>query len=204
VTVLEFGVSNAKQAANHSHCNLSFLHIEDFTMHYSPLRVTALFGLAWLAGCATTLTPPDVPVAILPANDQSLVLEALATGVQIYECSRKADSTYEWIFTAPEASLFTGTGRSLGKHYAGPTWESNDGSTVVGEVKTRDPGPNPTAIPWLLLNAKTTTGTGAFTRIRSVQRVATVGGLAPVEACTANNLKQRARVPYTATYYFYH
>src|SRR5437016_7647191 len=29
------------------------------------------------------------------------------------------------------------SGRSLGKHYAGPTWESVDGSTVVGEAKAR-------------------------------------------------------------------
>jgi hypothetical protein len=177
--------------------------MEDFTMHYSLLQATAFFGLAMFAGCATTLTPPDVPAAIRAPNDQSLVLEALATGVQIYECSRRADSTYEWSFKAPEALLFTGSGQSLGKHYGGPTWESNDGSTVVAAVKTRDPGPDSTAIPWLLLNAKTNTGSGAFTRIKSIQRVATVGGLAPVEACTANSLKQVARVPYTATYYFY-
>jgi hypothetical protein len=33
--------------------------------------------------------------------------------------------------------------------------------------------------------------------------VATVGGAAPSQACTGSNLGQVARVPYTATYYFY-
>jgi hypothetical protein len=132
-----------------------------------------------------------------------LYLEALATGVQIYECSQKPDSSYEWAFKSPEASLADRSGRSLGKHYAGPTWESTDGSTVVGEAKAKDPGPKPSAIPWLLLTAKANTGAGTFSAAKSVQRLATEGGLAPKEACTGANLKQVARVPYTATYYFY-
>lgn len=134
-----------------------------------------------------------------------MFLEALASGVQIYECAPKADqpATYEWAFRAPEASLADRQGRPLGKHYAGPTWESNDGSTVVGEVKARDPGPIPTAIPWLLLNAKATAGTGVFGATKSIQRVKTVGGLAPTQPCSATNATQSARVPYTASYYFY-
>ncbi|MBB3175660.1 hypothetical protein FHW64_000043 [Variovorax sp. Sphag1AA] len=31
----------------------------------------------------------------------------------------------------------------------------------------------------------------------------TVGGLAPAERCNATNAAQIARMPYTATYYFY-
>src|SRR5882672_11616601 len=77
------------------------------------------------------ITIPDVPAAIRPPAGQTVYLEALATGVQIYECSRKGDSAYEWAFKAPEAALANRSGKSLGKHYAGPTWESTDGSTVV-------------------------------------------------------------------------
>jgi len=47
-------------------------------------------------------------------------------------------------------------GNKIAKHYAGTTWESNDGSKVVGEVKAKDNGPDPNAIPWLLLSAKST------------------------------------------------
>ena len=164
-----------------------------------------LMALAVLAECAAAqpLAPPEVPAALRAPAGQSLYLEALAKGVQIYECSRKGDSAYEWAFKAPEASLADRSGRSLGNHYGGPTWEAGDGSAVVGEVKARDPGPKPSAIPWLLLSAKANTGSGTFASAKSIQRVATEGGLAPAEPCTGNKLKQVARVPYTATYYFY-
>jgi Protein of unknown function (DUF3455) len=174
-------------------------------MRLPHLRVMTFPALAIRAACAATqsLPPPEVPAGLRPPAGQSLYLEALATGVQIYECSQKPGSAYEWVFKAPEASLADRSGRSLGKHYAGPTWESNDGSTVVGELKAKDPGPKPSAIPWLLLAAKANTGPGILAEAKSIQRLATDGGLAPGEACTEANLKQVARVPYTATYYFY-
>jgi hypothetical protein len=172
----------------------------------SPRSITTVFLSTFImTGCASQqLVPPEVPSALQPPAGQSLYIEALATGVQIYECSQKADSTYEWIFKAPEASLVSRAGKPLGKHYAGPTWESVDGSTVVGEVKAKDPGPKTSAVPWLLLTAKANTGSGMFGAAKSIQRIATVGGIAPTEACMSSNVKQIARVPYTATYYFYH
>jgi hypothetical protein len=167
---------------------------------------TALHSAVLLAaGCATAPAPPEVPASLRPPAGQVLFLEALASGVQIYECAPKADqpSAYEWTFRAPEAPLVDRRGGSLGKHYAGPTWESADGSSVVGEVKARDPGPVPSAIPWLLLNAKSTAGAGVFGATKSIQRVQTAGGLAPAQPCGAANARQSVRVPYTATYYFY-
>ncbi len=174
-------------------------------MRFPRLAVMTIPAFAIAAGCATAqpLASPEVPAALRPPAGQTLYLEALATGVQIYECSQKTDSSYEWAFKAPEASLADRSGHSLGKHYGGPTWESSDGSTVVGEVKAKDSGPRPSAIPWLLLAAKANNGSGTFAAAKSIQRAATAGGLAPAEACTGANLKQVARVPYTATYYFY-
>jgi Protein of unknown function (DUF3455) len=169
----------------------------------------ALLAVVILAaiGCAgsPTIAPPEVPPNLRPPATEVLFLEARASGVQIYECAPKAgqQATYEWTFRAPEAALVDHSGRSLGKHYAGPTWESNDGSSVVGELKARDPGPSRTAVPWLLLAAKTTAGTGVFSATASIQRVQTAGGVAPSAACSASNAAEVARVPYTATYYFY-
>jgi Protein of unknown function (DUF3455) len=172
------------------------------------LPSTQLVVAAISAGCASSVTvaPPDVPASLRAPAGQTVFIEARATGVQIYECAPKADqpSAFEWTFRAPEAALVDRAGRSIGKHYAGPTWESVDGSTVVGDVKARDPGPDKLAIPWLLLSAKSTTGTGPLSQTQSVQRVQTVGGIAPSESCSAANVKQVARVPYTASYYFYH
>lgn len=169
------------------------------------IHAAAVPAAIFLAGCAAVSAPsaPATPAALRPPADQVLQFEALAAGVQIYECSRKADATHEWVFKAPEATLASRSGQSLGRHYAGPTWESPDGSTVVGEVKGRDAGPDPSAIPWLLLTAKKNTGAGTFGTTRSIQRVATRGGVAPSTACDATQVGQMARVPYTATYYFY-
>jgi hypothetical protein len=42
-----------------------------------------------------------------------------------------------------------------------------------------------------------------FSAVKSIQRVATSGGIAPIEPCTAANVGQVAAVPYTASYFFY-
>ena len=168
----------------------------------------SLSAAVLVAGCATsptTLGTPAAPAALRPPANQVLVLGARAVGVQIYECaaSRDQPGRFEWVFKSPEADLFDDTGRKVGKHYAGPTWEALDGSKVVGEVKARDDGPDPKAIPWLLLSAKSTAGSGVLNQIKSIQRLQTVDGKAPSTACSAANAQQVARVPYQANYYFY-
>ena len=138
-------------------------------------------------------------------STQVLSLQARATGVQIYECSisREDPKRAEWVFKAPEAELFNRAGEKVGRHYGGPTWESNDQSKVVGEVKARHEAQDPNAIPWLLLSAKSTSGSGVFARTRSIQRVDTVGGKAPADGCNEAQVGKIARVNYKATYYFY-
>ena len=172
------------------------------------VTMSAIAGTAaLLVGCAASQvgTAPVVPENLRAPAGQVLSLEAPATGVQIYECnSSKTDPTrFEWIFKAPEADLFDTAGRKIGKHYAGPTWESNDGSKVVGEVTARDDGPDTGAIPWLLLKAKSSSGGGVFGQTQSIQRVRTVGGKAPAQGCSREQAGKEARVAYKATYYFY-
>ena len=53
-------------------------------------------------------------------------------------------------------------------HFAGPTWQASDGSKVVGELVAKDAGPDPNAIPWLLLAAKSTQGPGVLARTVSI------------------------------------
>ena len=174
---------------------------------FSPLPGAFLLaaGCASGPGAGPAAVAPKVPASLQPPAGQPLVLEALASGVQIYECAARPDqpATWEWAFRAPEAVLTDRAGRVIGKHYAGPTWEASDGSRVVGEVQARDPGPDASASPWLLLRAKSVTGSGVFSQVKSIQRVATVGGVAPALPCGSGNAQQIARVPYTASYYFY-
>jgi hypothetical protein len=173
------------------------------TVPYTVKPVAVSFA-ALLAGCATPQLPVVPPSLAVPTS-QTLALQTTATGVQIYECAAARDSRtrFEWTFKAPEAELFDGAGTRIGKHYAGPTWESNDGSKVVGEVKGRDNGPDAAAIPWLLLSATSHSGSGVFSRVQTIQRLQTSGGKAPATGCSESQAGTLARVPYKATYYFY-
>jgi Protein of unknown function (DUF3455) len=161
--------------------------------------------VAFISGCASVGMAPVVPENLKAPATQTLAVVAQASGAQIYECNAgKTDSArFEWVFKAPEAELLDSGGKRIGKHYAGPTWESDDGSKVVGEVKARDDGPDVSAIPWLLLSAKSADGNGIFGKTQSIQRVNTVGGKAPADGCKQAQLGKSVRVAYRATYNFY-
>ncbi|MGH8315227.1 MAG: DUF3455 domain-containing protein [Steroidobacterales bacterium] len=164
----------------------------------------ALAVLVVMSGASFSFAA-NVPEGLKPSANETLSLQSKATGVQIYTCSARKDDPYryEWTFTAPEAELYALGGSRIGRHYGGPTWESNDGSKVVGEVKGRDRGPDANAIPWLLLTAKSSSGNGVFSGTTSVQRLDTTGGKAPADGCDAGQAGKEARVPYTATYVFF-
>jgi hypothetical protein len=117
--------------------------------------------------------------------------------------ARKDRAGYEWAFVAPEADLFDTRGNRVGRHYAGPHWEAADGSKVVGAVKKRADATAADAIPWLLLTAKPVGSQGSFSNVASIQRVNTVGGVAPKAGCSQTEAGKAARVNYTADYYFF-
>ena len=157
---------------------------------------------AAIAGCAAA---PSVPGPLHVPADQALIKQLHATGVQIYECqaAKNDPSRFEWVFKAPEANLATKTGRIVGKHYAGPTWEANDGSTVIGELAGSSPSPKPNSIPWLLLRARATAGNGLFAHVQYIQRLNTSGGSVPATACRKEQAGELLRASYTADYLFY-
>ena len=158
-----------------------------------------------LAACAGQAPMPTVavPEQLKPAPTEVPLLAVAARGVQIYECRAKKDEpkAMEWAFVAPEAELFDTQGKRVGNHYAGPHWESADGSKIVGTVKARADAPQAGAIPWLLLTARSVGSDGAFAKVTSVQRVNTRGGAAPAAgSCSTATLGQGARIDYTADY----
>lgn len=59
------------------------------------------------------------------------------------------------------------------------------------------------AIPWLLLAAKPAGAEGSFSKVTSVQRVSTVGGVAPKGGCSQAAAGTLARINYTAEYRFF-
>jgi hypothetical protein len=171
----------------------------------------AALALIWsLAGSATAQGTPtsagDIPPILAQPSSAVLLFELGARGVQIYACEAKPDdaTTFVWTFKAPEAELVNGRGEVVGSHFAGPTWQGEDGSAVVGAVLQRADAPDPGAIPWLLLEAKEHAGSGAFATITHVQRLDTAGGVAPTEGCDAAHAGAEVRVPYVATYAFFY
>ena len=178
-------------------------------MHLKTLRrALSLLCLAvLLPGALRAADPklPAIPPALAAPADQQPALVLNAKGVQIYECRAVAGETgkYEWAFKAPEADLFDEQGYKVGHHSAGPTWESTDGGKVVGKLKAKADAPDGKGIPWLLLEAAESTGSGVLGKVRWVQRVSTVGGKAPTEAADASKAGQERRVDYTAIYVFY-
>jgi hypothetical protein len=173
-------------------------------------KVSAVLSVLFAAGSASA-TPPEpaptvaVPYKLVPPANETLALVFPAGGVQIYECGAKEDKAgqYEWQFIAPEADLYDAHGAKVGRHFAGPHWELADGSRVVGTVKERADAPSSGAIPWLLLSAESDGPSGAFSKVTSIQRVHTAGGVAPESGCSEATLGKQVRVNYTADYYFF-
>lgn len=134
------------------------------------------------------------------ADQQAIVLAA--KGVQIYGCARVGE-THAWRLTAPEATLTDTAGHLAGRHFAGPSWQAEDGSVVVGEPLVASPAPGDGAIPWIVLRAKDHKGDGRFATVAYVVRSATMGGLAPAAGCDAAHAGAETRVDYSATYTFF-
>ena len=171
-------------------------------------KVTAFVLVSLIAACASPQPPTStvkVPDKLKPGANESVAIIVPARGVQIYECRAKKDQVggYEWTFVAPEADLLDARGNRIGRHYAGPHWESTDGSKILGTLKERVDAPVADAIPWLLLAAKSVGPDGSFSKVTSIQRVNTVGGVAPTAGCSQAAAGTPARINYTADYYFF-
>jgi hypothetical protein len=122
-----------------------------------------------------------------------LLLLAVGSGDQVYGC---IDGS--WVLNAPDAKLLNQEGSVIGRHFAGPTWQLNDGSWVTGKAVAKQVAPDATAVPWLLLES--VGGAGRLWAVRFIQRTETHGGNAPSGHCSQNAMR---RVPYTAIYSFY-
>jgi hypothetical protein len=171
---------------------------------YKAIRAIASAALA-LAACfpfVLSANAQQVPKELQPPANEQLLLQVHAKGVQIYSC--KADGgQFGWTLKAPDAQLFDKDGKPFGKHFAGPSWESNDGSRVTGKAVANSPSPDADSIQWLLVTVVSRDGDGMLTRVTSIQRINTKGGKAPASGCDASHAEQEQRVAYTADYVFF-
>jgi len=156
----------------------------------------------------SSLTKPTVPSDIEVAASAVLVAAYAAEGTQTYTCQATgtgSTATYAWsTASVPSATLYGATCAIAGTHYAGPHWKANDGSIILGAKVRSAPSSTAGSIAQLILSATVDAGTsGIFTPVTAVQRLNTVGGIAPGTGCDAAHVSETVAVPYTATYYFY-
>lgn len=133
-----------------------------------------------------------------------------------------------FVLFTPQANLFNDNGELLITHFSSPNpKEPNTDPTIASEhlvrvswQHSRDASAvwakavgvatvDKTAIAWVKLNVKDTgtqegpTGGDKLTKTTFIQRINTVGGLAPATCNSAADLGKKAFVPYKADYIFY-
>ena len=172
-------------------------------------RISLIGAAAVLSACASAPMMMKVDNASLPEPvrvpaGQKMMMAATGVGEITYECREKKDvaGQHEWAFVAPVATLYSADRKTVGKYYAGPTWEAADGSKVTGKQLAVSPA-SPGNIALQLVKADPATGAGAMTGVSYIQRLNTKGGVAPALACDAASKGQRQQVRYEADYVFY-
>ena len=94
--------------------------------------------LALSIGCVSliaqvTTARAQIPDAIKASAGEAPMLTIHAEGAQIYECKVDPKGKLNWQFREPIAALMI-EGKTVGRHFAGPNWELDDGSAVGGKV----------------------------------------------------------------------
>ena len=166
--------------------------------------MTGLWRVAAAAAMAffVATIPPQIAGAqdadAISAPGETALLTLHAEGAQVYECAGADGGKLAWKFREPVATLMR-DGKTLGRHYAGPTWELADGSAVEARIAARAPGASAQDIPLLKLAVSVHRGAGALSEATTVQRINTRGG-ALEGACGA--IGATTAVAYSADYVF--
>ena len=144
------------------------------------------------------------------AEDLSKLPEALAvkgaatittvqgTGAQLYACTKNAKGGLEWSFREPVAALLQ-DGKTIGRHFVGPTWEFADGTHVTGKPEAKAPGATVNDVPWLKIAIAEPAKSGPAGGATTILRIDTIGG-AFTGACSKEG--ELHAEPYAATYVF--
>ena len=170
----------------------------------ATLGVAALLSACSMSPMMTKVDNASLPEAVRVPAGQRMKMAATGVGMLTYECREKtaAAGQFEWAFVGPVATLYAADKRTVGKYYAGPTWESSDGSKITGKQVAISPAA-PGNIPLQLVKTDPAMGAGSMMGVTYIQRVNTKGGVAPATMCDAAAKGQRQQVSYEADYVFY-
>jgi hypothetical protein len=180
-----------------------------------------------LTAHAQKITPPTVPTNTIEveAGNEPFLL-GRGVGTQNYVCSPCDPTTpncplgFAFTLFTPQATLFDDQGEQLMTHFSSPnpvekgiirvTWQDSRDTSSVWAKLVKQVNVDPNSINWVLLNVKDTgtqagpNGGDRLTKTTFIQRVNTVGGLAPPERCQSSlDLGHQEFVHYTADYFFY-
>jgi hypothetical protein len=162
-------------------------------------RAGAALALAGLlvppASAATAL--PGAPAAFDVAGRAPLMV-VRAEGAQVYECKADAGGRKLWVFREPIATLIA-DGRTVGRHYAGPTWGFDQAGVVTGRLVASAPGATPADIPLLKLAVVDRPDTGPLKDTAFVLRLGAHGGRLEGACGVAGQMRAE---PYSADYVF--
>src|SRR5215472_3483842 len=121
---------------------------------------TLALAIAVAAACYGTGAMAQVPAAVA-APGETTVATFQGEGAQIYQCKAGNDDKLTWVFREPIATLILDN-KTVGRHYAGPTWEDANGSAVTGKAIGNAPGATANDIPWLKLDVVNHRGGGTL------------------------------------------
>jgi hypothetical protein len=173
---------------------------------------------------AQAITPPPVPAGIEVDAPAQAFLLGHGVGTQNYVCvATTAIGHVDWSLFTPQATLFDVADGQLTTHFFGPNpdegnlliraaWEdSHDTSTVWARALKSSSDANfvaAGAIPWVKLEVvgrqAGPTGGRTLTAAIFIQRLNTIGGVAPPTGCAKpGDIGNKAFVPYEADYFFY-
>jgi len=197
------------------------------TVRAAALALACTIALPVLAG---KVTPPQVPDNLKVAPGSRAFLVGHAVGTQNYVCAPTAAGVAYTLFT-PIATLFNGEGDQLTTHFFSPnpnpldpntnpavlsdgairaTWQhARDNSSAWARLHPNGSATvTPGALAWLLLDVVGVqdglAGGDILSKATQIQRVNTMGGIAPSQGCASTaDLGRTAIVDYTADYYFY-
>jgi Protein of unknown function (DUF3455) len=153
----------------------------------------------------------QAPASVQVPAGSKLLLRVNGRGVQVYTCQASAadSNQYTWVLLEAKAILYAGAeyGQKTVRHYFNakhhPVWETEDGSSVEGTKLEQADAPDPGDIPWLLLKASSSSGTGPIVSTAFIQRINTRGGKAPGPKADVSQKGEKIEVAYTAEYLFY-
>src|ERR1700761_62674 len=106
-----------------------------------------MFASFWLALFYISAQEGPIPTELRVPAAQKLIFQAHGVGDQVYTC-KAVEGKYAWTLQAPDAQLRGADGQLLGRHFAGPTWEAKDGSSVLGKPVASVPSPDARSVPW--------------------------------------------------------